>query len=334
MKISQKNLFILTVLVFLLNCMSVFAQQPSVGGGITSAFDPKIASWDISWPGRVSQYDLVFLSPPVDPLQGIPLGNGETGVLFWCEDSKIIAVVNKSDLWDDAVFGPFHNWSGKEEDYSTTLRHACRIVIDFKFPDFSVMYLSGFKARLNLADASMTLESQSPFGNISLTAFVDHQTGVLFYSLNSSLNEDVPVDISVERFGSRTYSHWYSQVNRDASIGLPGTEAEADNSGVYLTQKLTSGTFAVGGCVLQDNGTDVNYLREHSHRAVIQLSGSKQKNAQLAFAVTSPKENGPVAEVKNILSSAKANGADFFQKSNAEDWKLIWNRSVFVLGDG
>jgi hypothetical protein len=64
-----------------------------------SAFSPKTAEWNISWPGRVSQYDLVYLSPPIDPMQGIPLGNGETGVLFWCEDSKIIAVVNKSDLW-------------------------------------------------------------------------------------------------------------------------------------------------------------------------------------------------------------------------------------------
>jgi len=65
----------------------------------------------------------------------------------------------------------------------------------------------------------------------------------------------------------------------------------------------------------------------------MQLSGRKQKNAQFAFAITSPKENVPVAEVKSILSSAKENGADFFQKSNAETWKSIWNRSFMDYGD-
>lgn len=58
----------------------------SVPAGIRSTFDPGTASWNIDWPGRISQYDLVYLSPPIDPLQGIPLGNGDVGVLFWCED--------------------------------------------------------------------------------------------------------------------------------------------------------------------------------------------------------------------------------------------------------
>jgi alpha-L-fucosidase 2 len=209
--------------------------------GIKSAFNPATAAWNISWPGRISQYNLVYLNPPVDPMQGIPLGNGEIGVLFWCKDSKIVAVVNKSDLWDGASFGPFKNWEEKEEDCSTTQRNACRIVIDFKYPVFSTLYLSDFKAKLNLTDASLTLESSSPFGKISLKAFVDHRSGVLFYDLNSDMHENAPVEITVERLGSRTFSHWYCQINRDASIGLSGTEAKADNEGVFITQKLSTG---------------------------------------------------------------------------------------------
>jgi len=316
------------------SCLCAFSQQSLEEKSIQSAFNPSSVQWDISWPGRVSQYDLAYLSPPIDPLQGIPLGNGEIGVLFWCEDSKIIAVVNKSDLWDDAPFGPFRNWSGKEEDYSTTQRHACRIVIDFKFPVFSTLYLSDFKAKLNLADASLSLEAASPFGKVRLKAFVDHETGTLFYDLGSDLNEDIPLEVAVERFGSRTYSHWYSQINRDASIGLSGTEAIADNTGAFITQKLSSGTFAAGGSVIQNSGLTVDYVREHSKCAAIRLSGSRQKNAQLAFAVTSPIGNDPVSEVKNTLSSAKEKGIETFQKSNAETWKLIWNRSFMDYGDG
>jgi len=330
---------ILLASVILLFCNLVFASSDRKSPGkndqkvVQSAFDPKTSRWDISWPGRVSQYDLVYLSPPTDPMQGIPLGNGEIGVLFWCEGSKIIAVVNKSDLWDDAAFGPFQNWSGKEEDYSTTQRHACRIVIDFKFPVFSTLYLSDFKAKLNLADASLSLESTSPFGKVGLKAFVDHETGTLIYDLSSDLKEDVPIEVAVERFGSRTYSHWYSQINRDATIGLSGTEALADKSGAFITQKLSSGTFAVGGSVIQDNGLSVNYSREHSRCADIRLSGKMQKRAQLAFAVTSPGDKDPVSEVKSRFSTLREKGIDSLEMSNIEAWKSIWNRSYLDYGD-
>ena len=125
----------------------------------------------------------------------------------------------------------------------------------------------GLKQNLIWADASLSLEAASPFGKISLKAFVDHRTGILFYDLNSDLNEDVPVEIAVERFGSRTFSHWYSQVNRDASIGISGTEAMADNSGAFITQKLSTGTFAIGGRVIKNNDLTVNYFRAHSRCA-------------------------------------------------------------------
>ena len=122
---------ILSMVMYLLFCIPADGFSNVTCSGkvdtarvIKSTFDPKTAKWDITWPGRISQYDLVYRSPPIDPMQGIPLGNGDVGVLLWCEDSKIIAVVNKSDLWEDATFGPFYTWDDKEEEYSTTQRHA------------------------------------------------------------------------------------------------------------------------------------------------------------------------------------------------------------------
>ena len=80
----------------------------------------------------MAKHDLVYLSPPGDPMQGIPLGNGDIGVLCWCEDTKLIVAINKCDLWDDAAFNRFHNWKAEEEEFSTTLRHACRQA-DYRF---------------------------------------------------------------------------------------------------------------------------------------------------------------------------------------------------------
>ncbi len=70
-----------------------------------TAFDPTTGTWNIDWPGRVARHDLVYLSPPDDPTQGIPLGNGDVGVLAWTEGSQVIFVLNKCDLWDDGPAG-------------------------------------------------------------------------------------------------------------------------------------------------------------------------------------------------------------------------------------
>lgn len=300
---------------------------------INSAFNPKTAEWDIGWPGRISQYDVVYLSPPIDPMQGIPLGNGEIGVLVWCEDSKIIAAVNKSNLWDDASFERFRNWNKEEEDYSTTLRHACRIIIDFKIPVFNTLYLSDFNARLNLANGSLILDAASPFGKISLNAFVDHKTGVLFYEVNSDFEENIPIEIAIERFGSRTFSHWYSQINRDASIGISGTETISDQEGAYITQELSGTSFAVGGCVLKNNGLDVSYEREHSRRVLIDLMGETKKEAQLAFSVSTAGTKSPFLKVKNILADIRKKGMADYKRSNDAAWKTIWYRSFMDYGD-
>jgi alpha-L-fucosidase 2 len=266
-------------------------------------------------------------------MQGIPLGNGDIGVLFWCEDSKIIATVNKSDLWDDASFGPFHNWSAAEEDYSTTQRHACRIIVDFKYPVFSTLYLKDFKARLSLADGSLSIHASSAFGEVNMKAFVDHSSGLIVYDIGSDFKEDVPVQVTLERFGSRTFSHWYSQINSDASIGLSGTEAFAGENGVFVTQKLSSGTFACGGKVADNNGLKINYTRDHTRSTEITFTGNREKKASVIFAVTSPGDKDAVSEADKILSDAGRQGVESFMRSSADAWKSIWERSFMDYGD-
>ena len=73
-----------------------------------SAFKPTTGTGEINWPGRVSRYDLVYLTPPDDPLHGMPIGNGEVGALCWFEGSKIMMVVNKSDHIALALFAVGH----------------------------------------------------------------------------------------------------------------------------------------------------------------------------------------------------------------------------------
>lgn len=302
---------------------------------INSNFDPKLNQWSIEWPARIAQYDLVFKSPPVDPLMhGIPLGNGELGVLFWCEESKLIAAVNKSDLWQDAAFpGRFYNWKGDQEDLNTTLRHAGRIVIDFHYPIFSTLFLKDFNARLNLADASMNLEATSTFGKVVVKAFVDYNTGAIFLDISANFNEESPVDVALERFGSRTYSHWYRQINGNSEIGTSGTSAGANEDGISIKQELSGKNFAFGGTVIRSNSLSVLNSRQHSRRSIISLGKNLNINAQMAFSVTSPGTNDMLDSVTDLLATVKKLGMEYFVESNKRKWKTLWMRSFVDYGD-
>jgi alpha-L-fucosidase 2 len=298
---------------------------------ITSPFDPVKGRWHIAWPGRVSRHDLVYLTPPCDPMQGIALGNGDVGVLGWCDDTKLAFVMNKCDLWDDAPFDRFNNWKAEEEDYSTAQRHACRLFVDFGVPVFDVMYLSDFEGRLSLADASMTISASTPFGKVSARAFVDDETGVFHCTVSSDFDEDIPVHVILERWGSRTFSHWYRLVNRDARIGLDGTEAAVDGDG-FITHELTMGTFAVGCAVTAHGGATVESVREHSRSIRTTITGGSAKAFDITLAVTSPTDD-PVSTAKRALASFNKTGADAAFESHVKAWRLFWERSLMESGD-
>ncbi|MBI4558405.1 MAG: hypothetical protein HY706_12560 [Candidatus Hydrogenedentes bacterium] len=300
---------------------------------IESPFDPKTASWEIPWPGRVAKHDLVYLTPPSDPMQGLPLGNGDIGILCWTDDTKLVFAANKCDLWDDAAFGRFHNWRAEEEEFSTALRHACRLIVDFQMPVFDVFYLSDFNARLNLADATMTLTSLTPLGAVSARAFVDHDTGLFCCEIMSKLNEDVPVNVTLERYGSRTFSHWYALVNRDSALGIKGSQAAVDDAGAYLTHQLTNGDFAAGCHVAGRIGATPTYTRLHSHAARIAVTGDADKTFDILLAVTSPLREDPIPEVKRALTAAREKGISQLAETHAAAWKTFWGRSLMEFGD-
>jgi alpha-L-fucosidase 2 len=309
-------------------------NQLPLSGTVSSAFNPTDGTWNITWPGRISQYDLVYESPPIDPFQGMPLGNGDIGVLIWCEESKIIIAVNKCDLWEDAGFDRFGNWSKEQEDISTTLRHACRMVIDFKFPVFSTLYLSGFTGRLNIAEATVYIESESPFGKLSFEGFVDYASGIFFYSLKTAFTEDSAVDIMVERFGSRTYSHWYSQINGDAAIGTSGTNAQADTGHVSITQQLNDRVFTVAASIIQKIDIDVRYKREHARRALISLEKNIKKEVHGVVMVTSPQPQGAITTVAQMLQGLDGESFSSRREIHNAAWKAVWSKSFMDYGDG
>ena len=169
---------------------------------IKTNFDPSCQQFAIAWPGRVARHDLVYKAPPADPAQyGMPIGNGDIGALLWCDDRRIFIAVNKCDLWDDSSFEAFT--LDYDEEKTTTLSHACRIVIDFGIPVFDTFYLKDFEGRLRLKDGCIEISLDCPFGQLSLELFAAYNRNVLCAKVKTNFADDDGVRITLERYGSR-----------------------------------------------------------------------------------------------------------------------------------
>jgi len=269
----------------------------------------------------------------MDPMQGMPLGNGDVGALIWCESSRIVVVLNKCDLWNDAPTGRFQLGNKAAEEDCTALKHGGRLVIELGLPVLDILYLSDFQGRISLADASASFTASSPFGTVSFDAFVAHDSGVLHAALHTDLTEKVPVEVTLERYGSRAFSRWYSHVNRDATIGLEGTRASATKSAACLTHELSGGTFGIGFTVLPGRTGAVSYETLHRHACRATAEGGRSKNLELTAAVTSPQKTSPLPSLRRTLLRAAASGLLAARAPHAEAWRRFWLQSYLSCGD-
>ena len=174
---------------------------------LKSYFDFEKGKWNTSIPCRIGRHNLVYKTPPEDAMEGFALGNGELGALLWFDKSQIIIVLNKSDLWEESNKKGFVNWKAREEDKSTTLRHGCRIIIDFNLPIFETIYLNDFRGILDISKGNLKINTKSPFGSLNFSAFIDFQSDILACRLEPDFKNNISYDIKVERYGSRTFSH-------------------------------------------------------------------------------------------------------------------------------
>lgn len=286
----------------------------------------------MEWPGRVSRHDLVYLSPPDDPMTGLIIGNGEVGTLCYVSGSKIFLVVNRSDLWDDAEFGVFGSGALDEEEHHTTLRHGGRIIIDFKVPVFDLIYLSDFQGRLSLAEGRLELHASGPFGAVTLSAFVCYDRNILICNIENRLSDvTIPVEIVVERFGSRMFHRWYSQVNPDAALGLAGTVAHVTGNGGCITHTLTSGRFALGCSVRGLNGFGPEFATEGQNRVKCSVSADEAPTFELVCGITEPMTDDPIAAVEKLIDGDV--GMTELLEMNRTGWKSFWLRSLMESGD-
>jgi len=275
---------------------------------------------------NVSAHDLVFLSPIDDPTYGIPIGDGNTGCLIWPEPDKLVFAVNNTDLWDfQDKKESFSNWSGEEMEYSTSLRHAGRLELRFNAPVFDLLYQKDYEARLSLADACLNLRAQTPFSDVSVSAFASNETSVTVITCEAEFADSTAPEVLLERWGSRTFAGWYSYVRRDPTIGLAGTETVTDNESIYIIQKLNGNQFCIAASV---ESPSFAVERLHGRAGKFKIMNGNKISFKIYLTVA-----GSKLEAEKRLNNAKKMGTEEIYVRHAAVWKETWERSFISLPD-
>jgi len=114
---------------------------------------------------------------------------------------------------------------------------------------------------------------------------------------------------------------------------LPGTAAQADRDGAYVTHALTSGTFAAGCRILAEKGTHVASAVEHSHAAKLTVTGGNEKRFSFLAGISSPLPKNPIGALKKELAAVQKQGRAARLAGHRRAWKAFWTRSLMEFGD-
>ena len=309
------------------------AEHPPQTGPIESPHSPRTGQWEIAWPERLAQHDLVYSSPPEDPTLGLPIGNGDLGALAWTTERELVLAINKCDTWDDEAPGPFQNWGRKEEENYTSLRHCGRLVIDFGCPAFDLLYQKDFEGRLELAPAVASLNASTPFAKVTASSYVSADPAVLVVRCETESEEAYAPRIRLERWGSRVFGHWYSLVVRDPSLGLEGTKTAIEQNRIVIEQKLRTLSFVMAAQIIPDDYA-LPHQRLDNRSGGVDLPAEKHSAFTiLVTVVTSENHPDPRAEAHRILDRASSQGEAAIRRKHEADWREFWSESMIELPD-
>jgi len=297
------------------------------------AFDGKGLS--VNREAFLSQHDVVYLSPAVDGYEGFPIGNGDLGAMGWTPPKELFFQINKTDTWDDAPPGLFSPWEDAQDpdkaERFTSLRSCGQLRIEPGLPVFDWMYLKDFEGRLSLADAQACWQAEGPLGTVRCRAFVVGKPPVMVVHYEDELSEPVARRVTLTRWGSRVFEHWYRFIRRDFYLGNKGTKAGCEGDETWIEQPTRSLRFAMAAKLV---GPRVEAQRLNSREAGYVLNTGKRCSFDLFVSVvTSEEADSPLAKAREYVRAAAAAGVERLYAGHRKHWAQFWSKSFVDLPD-
>lgn len=262
------------------------------------------------------RHDVVYRTPMKQGFDGLPIGNGNIGAMVWNTDEAISLQINKNDLW---IY--------PDEEDCRLLRAAGQLKLDFGMPIFNQLYLDNYEARLSLADATAIFTSETAFGKIEAKLTVDSDKNNLMVSVAGEVSEPTTLRLSMERYGSRGYRGWNSEVRGGSHNGLGLAKAEAKDGRISVFEPFDETgnvSCAMAGAGVGDGFTATKI---NSRRAELSVEVEGKFDCMFIVSVASTQESSdPAAYAAETLNEALGSVCEI-KRRTAEWWRDFWNRS-------
>lgn len=271
----------------------------------------------------LSKHDIVYLSPPYQGWEGLPLGNGSLGGPLWASPNGLIFQANHSDLFES----PQREGSEAAAGW-TVLRHAGRLQLEHSVPIHDWLYLNDFEARLSMHPAEARCFARTAFGQFQTSAYVHACRPVVVLHHRATYSGDLadkgaPIRILLERWGSRVFGWWYSYIQGGAGFTLGETKASDDGGDACLLTAFRGVSVALRCRVI---GAKAEVAVNHRHQVELRIPPApRQEFTVLLAAATSYDSADPCAAAKSALDAAAVSPNLFHE--HRRWWAEFWERS-------
>ena len=288
----------------------------------------------------LKQHDLVYEAPPTEWSCGIPLANGEIGVVIWGDGNPLKLTLDKYDVWELRTIKPtdprynykylrrvveyakskglkrlpgevrdiFLNcvcFHGKPERPYPTRIPLPRVELYFTEP------ITDFSARLSIYDAIAYGSLISHSGKVLWKCFVHSRENlivlILQYEGNIKLKE---LKVSLDHLDSKTRQALKKWGYPDSVYGKCGEYH-------WLKQEFPAENFAGGAYfVIWRRFTETD-SREVIYISILTFNDSKS----------------PIDDARKVIDNAIKTGVDKLIESHKQFWAEFWNKSFIAIPD-
>lgn len=278
----------------------------------------------------LERHRVIYESPPTKGFEAIPLGNGSQTAMIWHSDRSIEIYLNDCDAYDLAPDGEFRAWSWEGEERQCAQVSVGHISIEEATPAFDRNYLKSYRAELDLGRATMKLHSETPFTTWSVSAFCAREPSVLVVDISIHSAEPLKRCIRLERWGTRSFAHYYEQIVDDPAIRLAGGEAGIRRGCAFVAQSFSRTRIAT---VVKALGRGLRVCRLHSHGVEIQMPPSRDSQLRLLVAARVGESGDEI--IGDAIEAIERAGRDpeGLRARHLQRWTDYWNRSFVMLAD-
>ena len=275
----------------------------------------------------VARHDVVYLSPPLDGFNGLPIGGGSWGGMIWFSESSLLWQLNHTDCYDSTA-KPVNGYQG------AILRSLGRLELDLGCPHFNPIYRKSFSARINLGEGRVEITSESVFGRFDVTIMIDPISGIGVIQIKQSpslMAVAGDMRVRLERWGSPPHGWWYSRLDPCEAADLGRTRASFSHGIATLASEFGTRVGTVEVCIRQTGGACASVAQLRPHRVEIDVPSEAAHATELLLAC----RVGSLASSEDSAREGTFHDATggVIEQSARNWWRDYWNRFFFSIGD-